>query len=218
MLYFRFKILDIAIVKSTTLKLKTNMTKYILVGGYPWKAPDGGRAFAEELVAGFSEPIKILECVFARPREEWGKACSQDKEFFEKHLPNKVIEIQLAQPETFLEQVKWANTIYIRGGASETLLLTLASQGAGWEKELEGKTLAGSSAGTHVISKYYYGLDDLKIGEGLGLLPIKAIVHYRSDYNAPNIDWEKAEVELRNYKEELPILKLPEGQFEIIVK
>lgn len=143
------------------------------MGGYPWKAPDGGRAFAEELVAGFSEPIKILECVFARPREEWGKACSQDKEFFEKHLPNKVIEIQLAQPETFWEQVKWANAIFIRGGASEKVLLALASQGAGWEKELEGKTLAGSSAGAHAISKYYYGLDDLKIGEGLGLLPGK---------------------------------------------
>ncbi len=103
------------------------MTKYILVGGYPWKALDGGRAFAEELVAG-------------------------------------------------------------------------------------------SSVGAHAISKYYYGLDDLKIGEGLGLLPIKAIVHYRSDYNAPNIDWDKAEVELKNYKEELPILTLSEGQFEIIVK
>lgn len=191
--------------------------KYILVGGYPQRASDGGKAFAEELIKGYSEPVKILECLFARPKDNWETAFAQDKEFFTKHLPDKKLEFRMADPKQFKEQVEWADAIYIRGGASEAVLLALANQGAGWEKELDGKTLAGSSAGAHAIAKYYYGLDDLKIGEGLGLLPLKIIVHYRSNYNAPNIDWDEAEIELKQYKEDLSILKLAEGQFEVKV-
>lgn len=192
------------------------MTKYILVGGYPHKATDGGQAFAEELVRGFSEPVRILECLFARPRENWDKAYEQDQEFFTRHLANKKLEFRMANPETFREQVRWAQAIYIRGGASEAVLMALQQQSPGWEKELAGKTLAGSSAGAHAISKYYYGLDDLKIGPGLGLLSLKVIVHYRSDYNTPNIDWDKAYSELKDFGEDLPIKALGEGQFETI--
>ncbi len=192
------------------------MTKYILVGGYPRKAPDGGKAFAEQFIRGFDEPVRLLECMFARPKENWEKSYAEDKEFWGKHLPDKQIEFQLADPGKFVEQVKWANAIYIRGGVSEAVLLELAAQGAGWEKELEGKTLAGSSAGAHAISKYYYGLDDLKIGEGLGLLPVKVIVHWKSDYNAPNIDWDKAREELQACKENLELFTLAEGEFKVI--
>lgn len=191
------------------------MTKVILVGGYPRKAQDGGKAFAEELIKDFKQPVKILECLFARPRDNWEKAFAEDKEFFTSLLPNNKLEFQMALPEKFKEQVKWADAIYIRGGASEAILLELQKQSKGWIEELSGKTLAGSSAGAHAISKYYYGLDDLKIGEGLGLLPLKVIVHYRSNYNAPKIDWDKAEQELKNYKGELEIVKLREGDFRV---
>ena len=199
-------------------KFEFMTTKYILVGGYPHKAADGGKAFCEELVKGFEEPVRILECLFARPRDNWEKAFNQDKDFLLHNLPNKKLEFQLANPERFGEQVVWALTIYIRGGTSEAVLMELQKQSKGWEKGLPGKTLAGSSAGAHAISKYYYGLDDLKIGEGLGLLPLKVIVHYGSDYNAPRIDWNKAEVELTSYKEDLPLVKLAEGQFEVRVQ
>lgn len=43
----------------------------------------------------------------------------------------------------------------------------------------------------------------LQCGDGLGVLPVKAIVHYSSDYNAPHVNWEKAEQELKAYKAEL---------------
>ena len=191
------------------------MTKYILVGGHPHKTSDGGKAFAEELVNGFSEPVKILECLFARPKENWDLAFTQDQEFFQKHLPKTRLELVRAEPDKFLEQVKWADAIYIRGGDLEIPLIDLLRQSS-FEKELEGKTLAGSSAGADAIAKYYYGLDDLKIWEGLGLLPIKVLVHYRSDYNAPNIDWDKVETELKGYKEQLPLVALKEGEFKVM--
>jgi hypothetical protein len=194
------------------------MTKFILVGGYPRKAPDGGKAFAEELVKGFAEPVRVLECLFARPRESWEKAYAEDVEFFKGHLAGRKIEFQMALPEKFLEQVRWANAISIRGGTSEAQLIALAAQSGDWTKELDGKTLAGSSAGADAISKYYYNIDTLKLSDGLGLLPVKFIPHWRSDYNAPNVDWNKALAELEGYKEKLPILTLQEGEFEVTVK
>ncbi len=191
------------------------MTKYILVGGYPHKIADGGKAFAEELVKGFTEPIKLLECLFARPKENWDKVFEQDKEFFQRHLPEKKIELVRAELDKFIEQVRWADAIYIRGGDAEELLIELLRTYS-LQKELKGKTLAGSSAGADAIAKYYYGLDDLKIGGGLGLLHVKVLTHYRSDYNAPNIDWDKADRELNEYKENLRLLTLEEGRFEVI--
>ena len=192
-------------------------TKYILAGGYRAKAADGGKAFAEELAKGFEEPVKILVCLFARPRETWSTVFLEDKEFFTAHLAGKKKEITLADPDTFAEQVTWANAIYVRGGTTEALLNQL-KQGVDWEKALNDKTLAGSSAGANAIGKYYYGLDAQKVGEGLGLLPIKVLVHYRSDYNAPNIDWNKAYSELNNYQEDLPLIALKEGEFKVIEK
>ncbi len=55
----------------------------------------------------------------------------------------------------------------------------------------------------------------LQCGDGLGVLPVKAIVHYSSDYKAPHVNWEKAEELLRAYKEELPVMILAEGEFVV---
>lgn len=193
------------------------MSKYILVGGYPRKAQDGGKALAEEMVRGFNEPIKLLVCYFARPQLQWKINMVEDHLFFRNHLKGKKIDFQTAKVETFIEQIKWANTIYIRGGKTDKLF-KLLNQCEGWEKELIGKTLTGSSAGAMAIAKYDYNLDNLKLENGLGLVPVKVLVHYRSNYNAPNVDWDKAYSELKNYKEDLPILALAEGEFEIINK
>ena|SRR3989338_4246424 len=163
---------------------------------------------------GFSEPIKILQCLFARPLDNWDTAFAEDVDFFRNHLPGKRLEFQLAQPATFIEQIRWADAIYIRGGEMAPLYERLA-QSPGWEKELDGKTLAGSSAGAMALAKYDYNLDSLKLADGLGLVPVKVLVHYRSDYNAPNINWDKAEAELRAYKEDLPLVALREGEFKV---
>jgi len=192
-------------------------TKYILIGGYPRKALDGGKALAEEMVGGFKEPYKMLVCYFARPKYQWKINMIEDRLFFGNHLKGRKLEFKIAQVDTFREQIRWADTIYIRGGRTQRLL-KLLNQCEGWEKELDGKTLAGSSAGAHAIVKYFDNLDELRLGEGLGLLSVKVLVHYRSDYNAPNIDWDKAETDLRAYKEELPLYPLAEGEFKVIIK
>ena len=192
------------------------MVKYILAGGYLHKAPDGGKAFCGELIRGINKkPVKILDCMFARSLDSWEIKFKEDIEFFSKHIDN--FEPTLASEENFVEQVKLADVVFLRGGQTELLLEKLNKAG-NWIKELEGKTLAGTSAGGDVISKYSWNLDLKKIEECLGLLPVKFIPHWRSDYDSPNIDWEKAFQELKDYKEDLPIYALEEGEFKVFEK
>lgn len=190
------------------------MKKFILIGGYPHKAIDGGKALCEEMIKGFSGPIRILDCLFARPLENWEKAYQQDKEFFPKNLPNSKLDIELAQPSVFLDQLEKTDVLYFRGGNTGVLMKAL-SQFPNWSEKLDGITIAGSSAGMDMLAQYCFNLDTLQLEDGLGLLPIKTIPHWKSDYNAPNIDWDDAKQSLSQYKEDLPIVTLGEGEFKV---
>ena len=190
------------------------MKKFILIGGYPHKAIDSGKALCEEMIRGFSEPVKILDCLFARPHENWEKAYQQDKEFFAKNLPNGELDIERADPHTFLDQLERTDVLYFRGGDTGVLMKAL-TQVPSWSEKLDGKTIAGSSAGMDILAQYCFNLDTLQIEGGLGLLPIKTIPHWKSDYNAPNIDWDIAKQSLSQYKEDLLIVTLGEGEFKV---
>lgn len=188
------------------------MTKYILVGGYLHKAEDRGKAFVEELVKGFEDKtVKILDCMFARPRDSWEVKMVEDHELFFKYI--KDFELILALPEKFTEQVKEADVIFLRGGETRPLMEAL-SKDTQWLKHLGGKTVAGTSAGAEVISKYYCVVKTMRVGDGFNLIPIKFIPHWKSDYEGM-VDWDGAEQKLKDYKEELPILKLHEGEFKV---
>src|SRR3989344_3886139 len=82
-------------------------TKYILIGGYPRKALDGGKALAEEMVGGFKEPYKMLVCYFARPKYQWKINMIEDRLFFGNHLKGRKLEFKIAQVDTFREQIRW---------------------------------------------------------------------------------------------------------------
>ena len=193
-------------------------TKYILVGGYIHKAKDQGKSFCEELIKGFDEtPIKILDCMFARKKESWNESFEKDRIFFERFINN--FELELADPERFTEQVKNSNIIYLRGGYT-TPLIELLSKDKSWIKELDGKVLAGTSAGGDAIAKYYCVLKNNRIGDGLGLLPIKFIPHWKSDYSddeVRDIDWDSELEKLKKYEDELPIYTLSEGEFKVFI-
>ena len=81
------------------------MIKYILIGGHIHKAQDGGKAFCDELIKDTDgKQIKILDCLFARPLQEWDTKFQDDKNFFQEHLQN--FEIELATPENFFRTSK----------------------------------------------------------------------------------------------------------------
>jgi len=194
-------------------------TKYILAGGYIQKVADGGKAFCEELVRGIEKnPVKILDCVFARPRDSWQETLERDKTLFSTFISN--FELELAQPDTFTEQVKNSDVIFLRGGFTKPLMELLAKDPQ-WMKELDGKVLAGTSAGADAIATYYAVLKTHRVGDGLGLLPIKFIPHWKSDYadeEVSDIDWDQELEKLKAYKEDLEIFTLHEGEFKVFIK
>ena len=192
------------------------MTKYILLGGYLAKARDGGKSFADELVKGYGVAPKILLCLFARSSETWQETFEKESSAFRAYLPDKKLNIELADPVMFSQQVRWADAIYLRGGITNTLVEELRKS-PDWTSELDSKTLAGSSAGADAIATYHYNLDTQAVGNGLGLLPIKMVPHWRSDYGGGKIDWDGAYAELKAYGDDLPIVTLAEGQFEVRV-
>ena len=186
--------------------------KFILVGGYPHKAEDDGKAFCESLVRDFSEPVKVLVCLFARPKENWEQAFLQDKNFFAVNISSKKVEIKLATQENFIEELKWCDSIYFRGGDID--LVHIMSKFPGWENYLEGKVVAGSSMGAYMLSKYYFDITSNTIKTGTGITNTKVIVHWKSELpEYKNTRWEEGLNELKNYKNDLPIYKLVEGEF-----
>lgn len=195
------------------------MTKYILAGGYVHKADDGGRAFCQELVKGIDKtPVKILVCLFAQPKESWEEKFKGDQEFFSKFISN--FDLELATEEQFTSQVKNSDVIFIKGGHTRTLMEFLAKN-TEWLEYLDGKVFAGTSAGAEAIAKYYFVTKTMRNGEGLGLLPIKFIPHWRSTYfddEPQGIDWEKIYSDFKGYKEDLEIVVLKEGEFRVFEK
>lgn len=193
------------------------MIKYILIGGHIHKALDEGKAFCDELLNNNEgKQIKILDCLFARPQQEWDTKFQDDKSFFQKHLQN--YEIKLAVPERFLEQIKESDVVFFQGGVPHQLMSIIETAGD-WIKELDGKVLVGSSGGADAICKYYGVGKTSNIGEGLGLLPIKFIPHWKSDY-VPGviIDWDRLYENLKSYKEDLEVVTVREGEFVAIIK
>jgi peptidase E len=188
------------------------MTKYILIGGYLQKASDGGQAFVEEFVKDFQDrtTVRVLDCIFADPVQAEVKF-QEDKERMSKFVPN--LQMELADPKNFLEQVRVSDAIFFRGGDTDTLISTLKECGD-WVSSLEGKTVAGTSAGAMALAKYSHALIKDRLTEGLGLVPVKVIAHWKSEIY--EVDWEQALENLTNHKEDLPVYTLKEGEYVVL--
>jgi peptidase E len=188
------------------------MTKYILVGGYPHKAKDGGKEMCKEAVSGLREPIKILICLFARKKDEWHKLLNDNADFFKRNLPNTKLEFTLADENIFLKQIEENNLIFFSGGDAVDLTNILDNVDR-WQEKLSGKNVMGSSAGADIFSKYCYDIQFEKITENYGLIPVKTIVHYGSLDYTPTIGWQGAYAQLKRHGEEMPIWAMGEGEY-----
>ena len=194
------------------------MTKYILVGGRVHGAEDGGKSFVYQLVKGIHHKPKILICLFAVEKELWQERFKGDQEFFGKFLTD--FELELADENKFSEQVKNNDILFIRGGYTQSLM-ELLTKNISWIKELNEKVVAGTSAGAEAIAKYYFVTKTKRNGDGLGLLPLKFIPHWKSAYfddESLNIDWDKIYTDFKNYKEDLELVVLKEGEFKVFEK
>jgi len=186
------------------------MTKYILHGGVESRLTDDNAKYFLEMTKSNSKQVKILCVYYAREEEGWGEAFSKDKESFENasHDKDLILAISDNDIEVFKNQIKENDVIYLRGGDTKMLMDKLSNI-KDFKDLLDGKVLSGTSAGAYVISKYYYTRSEDSIEKGLGLIPIKVLVHYTEEMN------DKFE-RLDAFEEKLPIYKIPEEQFVII--
>ena len=114
----------------------------------------------------------------------------------------------------FIEQLKQADALYVRGGSTPRLLGTLKKYPA-LEENLNGKTVAGSSAGAYAIGRYSSFHDDEsggQIREGLGLLPLRVVCHYESADLPPN---PKALSSLRELSQDLELVLLRDFEWKV---
>jgi peptidase E len=195
------------------------MTKYILNSGSVSRYPEKYKAYIQEIIKGLGNNPKILLCFFAQKREDWEQAFIAKVENLKELMPDGVkAEFSLAMPENFVQQVKNNDAIIIHGGDDHLVKYWLEQYDL---KELyKDKVVAGSSAGTNVLVKYFWTCDWRQNMQGLGLVPIKFLPHYKSDYGANDprgpVAWDKAYKELKNYKEELEVYALEEGDYVVI--
>ncbi len=196
------------------------MTKYILNSGGLRNNPEKAKVFFSEIVKGLGSKPKILVCFFALMRQEWEQKFTEYSKNYSQMSPKGVFPIfELALPDSFAQQIKESNAIIIQGGDDELLQHWLKKFDL--PKLWEGKTIAGSSAGSDALCMCFWTCDWRTYMDGLGIVPIKFIPHYQSDYGKDDvrgpIDWEKAYLELKEYGEQsLPIHALKEGEFVVI--
>lgn len=79
------------------------------------------------------------------------------------------------------------------------------------EELFEGKIIGGSSAGSYVLGRCYWGNDSHMLGDGLGILNIKIFCHYKP------ADKKNLET-LKEFKEDFPILVLPDYKWVVFYK
>ncbi len=196
------------------------MTKYILNSGGIRNNIEGGKNFFAEAVKGLGDSPKILICLFAYPRENWDR---KFKELKENNLYGERIDpiFDLAFPDTFEQQIKDSDIIYIYGG--DDYLLQSWFKNFDIPKIWEGKVVATASASSNLLSKHFWTCDWRKCMDGFGILPIKFIPHYQSSFGSKDsrgpIDWERAYKELESYGDtSLPIYALKEGEYVVFEK
>jgi peptidase E len=197
------------------------MTKYVLNSGGLRNQPERTKKFLAEIVEGLGKEPKILVCLFAQPREDWEIKFQQYYDGFFKLMPAGVkADFSLAMPDTFEDQVAESDIVYFHGG--DDYLLKYWMSKFDIPKLWQGKVVAGSSAGSDFLCQSHWSCDWRKCLDGLGILPIKFLPHFKSDFGADDpirgpIDWQKGKKELEEYGDKsLPVYALEEGEFVVM--
>lgn len=198
------------------------MTKYVLNSGGVRHFPDRAKAFYREVVKDLGKRPRILLCLFAHPREDWEEKFVEYANGFAKQMQKGTQpSFELAFPAKFEKQVSNCDVVYITGGDDHLVQYWLNKFNL--PKLWKGKVVATSSAGSDALVKHFWTCDWRQCMDGLGILPIKFLPHFQSEYGVSDprgsINWSKAKKELEKYgDQDLPIYALKEGDFVVFEK
>ena len=186
------------------------MTKFVLNGGDPFAEEQRAKLFVDEFTEGKK---KIVVCPFAKPAERREGAALEISEKISGFRPG--LEIQHAEPANFSEFLAWTEVVYFVGGRTNLLIEELKNF-SDLREMMDGKVVAGESAGANAFATYYYGLHSGDVQEGLGFLPVKIVAHYQSDYNGPEFDWAEALHKTEQHGDQWPVWCLKEGEYAVM--
>ncbi|MDD5749542.1 MAG: Type 1 glutamine amidotransferase-like domain-containing protein [Patescibacteria group bacterium] len=198
------------------------MIKYVINSGGSKNNPEGARRSVAETLKGLGEKPRLLFCFFAQKREDWENNFAEKVAGFKKMMPKNITpHFELAFPDKFEEQTKNSEAIIIFGGDDHLVQYWLKQFDL--PKIWQGKVVSVSSASSNAMATHFWTCDWRQCLDGLGILPIKFIPHYKSNYGVDDprgpVDWEKAYKELEKYgNKNLPIYALEEGEFITIEK
>ena len=180
------------------------MIKFVLHGGFSsGRTDEDNSTFYKEILSGTSDGVKILLVPFAKDEDgdRVNRAISKVTDEFKSVSGNRNISIVVADRENFISQIKGSDIIYFHGGVS-VKLLGILKEYPELREALEGKVVAGESAGANVWSSYFYSTHADEVFDGLGFLPIKMIPHYKEEYagKMDGIGQDLEEIHLLEYE------------------
>lgn len=187
------------------------MTTYILHGGFEKLDCESNDAFYRRIVELVPDGGTILLVFFASVDEEHAKRFSEYEERFMSRMSGKHLTLVLATKENFMEQVKNADAVIMRGGSTDRLMSVLHTY-PNLKEAFQGKLVTGSSAGAYALSAFNYDKSAKVVRTGLGMVPVKTICHYQSE-TAENPGVE-AEPIMREAHPEVPLLILKDAEWK----
>lgn len=188
------------------------MTKYILHGGFARKENELNRTFFEEFARDIPDGGTILQVYFASRTDDTSEAFRVHAAKITEQSHGKSFNFVLATKEDFLDQIKQSNAIYLHGGSTNKLMNVLRTY-PNLKPLMEGKTVAGSSAGAYALAKFGPSHSEDVVREGLGLVPVRVVCHYESPELPPAMG---AVSILKDTAQDLELMFLKDCEWKVI--
>lgn len=183
-------------------------TKYVLHGGNAQIINAVNDPFYAEILKNTSDRLKILLVYFANDPERNEERKKGNIQQFNRVKGDKKLEFEIADEGIFLDQIKNADVIYIRGGSTPVLIEVLEKY-SNLERAFEGKIISGESAGMNSLVKYAFSKSGGGITEGLGIINVKTISHF---------DGVKGIKEMEMIASNLEKVYLPNFEYKVFYK
>ncbi len=176
--------------------------RYILHGGNAQDVNDENDLFFKKILEPFSGQVKVLLVQFAAISEKQDIYKERHIGQFNRSKGDRILSFQVADEMGFDEQLEWADVVYLSGSSGGTMrLLNVLSQVKDLGIKLQGKTVAGESAGANVLSAHCFSRSGGVI-PCLGLVPVDFIPHYQSGDEAAlrSLNDDNEHLYLKNYE------------------
>jgi hypothetical protein len=152
-------------------------TKVVVSGGLAEEPNELNSLFFKEILDGTGDEVTVLLILFSRPEAVWDMKSKGAIAQFDKVRGGKKVSYIIANHNKLEEQIGMSDVIYIRGGTT-LLLMDGIAEHPKFVELIKAKIVAAESAGTYLLSDYFYSKSEGGIFKGLGVLPVKTICHF----------------------------------------